>query len=78
MKYLTAEEHDKKYESDMTKFLDELEKLSKECGIAIEAYQCVKFYSPYGIKKIKYKKIFNDNIKIKLLIDSESEIIIKE
>lgn len=78
MKYLTIEEQDKKYKSDMSKFLDGLEKLSKECGIAIEAYQCVKFYSTNGIKEIKYKRVFNDDIEIELLKNAESEIIIKE
>ena len=53
---LTREQIAEKYEANFQKFIDGLEKLSKQCGIAISACGCFPAYDLDGFKAITYKR----------------------
>lgn len=73
---LTQEQIDAKYEENFQKFIDGLEKLSKECGIAIEACGCFGCYDLNGFKDIKYRRDSSSgDINIESVIDSDGEVM---
>ena len=55
-KELTQEEIDTMYEQNFQKFIDGLEKLSKECGIAIDVIGGIYAHDLYGFKEITYSR----------------------
>lgn len=71
---LTRKEIAKKYDQNFQKFIDGLEKLSKECGIAISACGCFACYDLDGFKDITYKRDSSSgDLDIISVIDSDGE-----
>ena len=54
MAELTQKQIEETYHKNFQKFIKGLEKLSKECGIAIRACGCFDYYDINGFKDIKY------------------------
>ena len=76
MAELTQEQIEEKYEKNFQKFITGLEKLSKECGIAIEACGCFAYYDINGFKNIEYRRDSSSgDIDIVSVIDSDGEIM---
>ncbi len=74
MTEMTREQINKKYDQNFQKFIDGLEKLSKECGIAISACGCFKCYDLDGFKEITYKRDSSSgDLDIVSIIDSDGE-----
>ncbi len=77
MTKLTREEIEKKYDQNFQKFIDGLEKLSKECGLAISACGCFDCYDLDGFKEITYERDSSSgDIIIASVIDSDGEKMI--
>ncbi len=73
---LTREQIAEKYEANFQKFIDGLEKLSKQCGIAISACGCFPAYDLDGFKAITYKRDSSSgDINIESITFSDGEII---
>ena len=76
MAKLTQEQIDEKYEQNFQKFITGLEKLSKECGIAIEACGCFECYDLNGFKHIEYRRDSSSgDLDIVSIIDSDGEVM---
>ena len=74
MTELTKEQIKEKYDQNFQKFIDGLEKLSKECGLAISACRCFSCYDLDGFKDITYKRDSSSgDIDIVSIIDSDGE-----
>ncbi|MBR6126245.1 hypothetical protein IKQ21_01020 [bacterium] len=74
MAELTREQIEKKYDKNFQKFITGLEKLSKECGIAISACGCFDYYDLNGFKEVVYKRDSSSgDLDIVSIIDSDGE-----
>ncbi len=77
MTELTREQINTKYDQNFQKFIDGLEKLSKECGIAISACGCIRCYDLDGFKKVTYKRDSSSgDLRTISVIDSDGEEMI--
>lgn len=74
MAELTNEQIEEKYDKNFQKFITGLEKLSKECGIAISACGCFDYYDLDGFKEVVYKRDSSSgDLCIEKLIYSDGE-----
>lgn len=77
MTELTREQIEEKYDQNFQKFIDGLEKLSKECGISISGCGCFKCYDLDGFKNITYTRDSSSgDLDIISIIDSDGEEMI--
>lgn len=74
MTELTREEIEKRYDANFQKFITGLEKLSKECGIAIRASGCFDYYDLNGFKEITYRRDSSSgDLEVVSIIDSDDK-----
>lgn len=53
---MNTDKEELKYDQNFQKFIDGLEKLSKECGIALKVVGGICAYDLKGFKEIKYNR----------------------